>query len=256
MTLTPTWPASAAIRACVTERAGGVSLNDYASLNLGLHVGDDPSAVARNRASLVETLGLPSEPAWLNQVHGTTVLDLDAVAIRDGSARATPPLADAAITRTPGKVCCVMTADCLPIFLCDRDATVVGLAHAGWRGLAAGVVPATVGAMGGDPAELLAWLGPAISAAAFEVGSEVREAFLSADQGADSAFSENQRGRWQADLYTLATRALKAAGVSAVYGGGRCTFTENARFFSHRRVAPCGRMASLIWIAEHASTDR
>lgn len=247
MIVVPSWPAPACVRAYVTERSGGVSSGAYASLNLAQHVGDAPIAVAENRARLQNRLSLPSPPRWLNQVHGIAVHDIDQ-ADRVSTGDTSLPTADAAVTRRPGVVCCVMTADCLPIFLCDRAGKAVGLAHAGWRGLAAGVVAATVNAMNIDPANLLAYLGPAISAAAFEVGPEVRDAFIAQDSNAAEAFCANDRGRWQADLYLLARQALKTVGVSVVYGGEACTFTDTKCFFSHRRSAPCGRMASLIWI--------
>ncbi|HMB72401.1 MAG TPA: peptidoglycan editing factor PgeF, partial [Gammaproteobacteria bacterium] len=160
---------------------------------------------------------------------------------------AAAPRADAAWTTQPGVVCCVMTADCLPVVLCDAAGTRVGIAHAGWRGLAAGVIEATIAAMGS--ADLIAWLGPAISQAAYEVGAEVREACISADAGAVGSFSANARGRWQADLYALARRRLTRAGISRIFGGDFCTFADARRFFSHRREAPCGRMATMIWLA-------
>ena len=238
----PDWPAPPNVRAFVSTRAGGVSVGGYASLNVGAHVGDRPDAVAANRRRLIATLGLPSEPRWLRQVHGTQVVTL-------GHARDAEPTADAAITREAGVVCCVQTADCLPVLLADRAGTIVGIAHAGWRGLAAGVVAATVAAMQVDPGALVAWLGPAISQPAYEVGAEVRDACIARDPGAAIAFAPNARGRWQADLYALARRALAAAGVAAACGGGFCTYAESQRFFSHRRSAPCGRMASLIWLA-------
>lgn len=235
----PDWPAPEHVRAFVTCRTGGVSTGAYASLNLGTHVGDDPDAVAENRRRVAERLGLPSEPRWLEQVHGTTILDLD----RDG-----PAPADGAVTGRPGVVCVVVTADCLPVLLTNRHGTRVGVAHAGWRGLAAGVVENAVRALGSPPSEILAWLGPAIGPGAFEVGDEVRAAFAAAGFETADAFVRNARGRWQADLYTLARQSLARSGVTAVYGGGACTYTDAERFFSHRREAPCGRMASLVWI--------
>lgn len=232
----PDWPAPAKVRAWVTERGGS---GRYGTLNLATHVGDDASAVAANRARLRTTLGLPAEPHWLEQVHGTRVLDLD---------RTATGAADGAVTARADIVCAVMTADCLPVLLCDRRGRRVGAAHAGWRGLVDGVLPAAVAAMGVRPSQLLAWLGPAISQPAYEVGAEVREAFVARDPGAARRFAANERGRWQADLYGLARDALAAAGVADVHGGGFCTFTEPERFFSHRREAPCGRMATLIWL--------
>jgi polyphenol oxidase len=211
-------------------------------------VGDAPAHVAENRRRLIEALGLPGQPRWLEQVHGTTVLDLDHYTPPPEDARA-PPNADGAVTSRAGVVCAVLTADCLPVLFCDTEGGRIGVAHAGWRGLAAGVLQATVEAMGLTPDRLLAWLGPAIGAARFEVGPEVRAAFVER-HGTDEGFEPNQRGRWQADLYSLARQSLGLAGVESVYGGGRCTFTEADRFFSHRREAPCGRMATLIWIED------
>jgi len=237
--IVPDWPQPAHVRAVVSERSGGVSAGQYASLNLGAHVGDLPAAVLENRRRLVRDLKLPSEPAWLDQVHGTRIVDLDA---------AWSGPADGAVTSRPGVVCAILTADCLPVLLTDREGTRVGAAHGGWRGLAAGVLPEVVAAMGRLPGELLAWLGPAIGPGAYEVGEEVRAAFLARVPDARDAFHANARGRWQADLYALARLSLAGAGVTAVYGGGFCTSTEAERFFSHRREAPCGRMASLIWL--------
>ncbi len=236
----PEWPAPANVRAWVTERAGGVGTGGYATLNLATHVGDDPRHVAANRARLRTALALPAEPAWLEQVHGTNVLDLDG----DGLAAA-----DGAVTGRTGTVCAVLTADCLPVLLCDRRGRRAGVAHAGWRGLLHGVLPAAVRRLGVPAEDVLAWLGPAIGPAAYEVGRDVRDAYLAASPGAAARFAANDRGRWQADLYGLARDSLAAAGVREVHGGGFCTFGERERFFSHRREAPCGRMATLIWLA-------
>lgn len=233
------WPAPPRVRACVSLRTGGVSSGPYASLNVGDHVGDAPEHVARNRARLAAALTLPGEPGWLEQIHGTTVVDLD---------RPWSGPADGAVTAEPGRVCAIMTADCLPVLLADRAGWRVGAAHAGWRGLAAGVLREAVAAMQGAPSELVAWLGPAIGPAAFEVGSEVRAAFSALGGDRAAAFEPNARGRWQADLYRLARLELEDLGVRAIHGGGFCTFSDAERFFSHRREAPCGRMASLIWI--------
>lgn len=236
----PRWPAPANVRTWVTERRGGVSAGGYASLNLAGHVGDASASVAANRERLRESLDLPSEPVWLEQVHGTAVLDLDAEPVRP---------ADGAVTGRLGTVCVVLTADCLPVLLCDQTGRRVGVAHAGWRGLLGGVLPAAVQALGVPAATVMAWLGPGIGPAAFEVGAEVRDAFVAADASAAAHFTANVRGRWQADLYALARSSLGRAGVETVYGGGFCTFAERDRFFSHRREAPCGRMATLIWLA-------
>lgn len=239
----PDWPAPPGVRAWTTERGGGVSLGAYAALNLGTHVGDRADHVAENRLRLRARLELPAEPVWLEQVHGARVVDLDA------GPSAAPEVADAAVTGRPGVVCAIMTADCLPVLLCDREGRRVGAAHAGWRGLAAGVLPAAVAALGCPPRDVLAWLGPAIGASAYEVGSEVRDALVAAVPGAAEAFAPNARGRFQADLYGVARASLAAAGVERIHGGGFCTFSEHTRFFSHRREAPCGRMATLIWRA-------
>ncbi len=239
----PDWPAPANVRALTTTRAGGSSQAGWKSLNLALHVGDDAQRVQQNRRSLSEAFALPAEPVWLEQVHGTTVVSLGA------DRPAVPPQADGAWTATAGIVCCVMTADCLPVMLCDAAGTRVGIAHAGWRGLADGVIDATVAAMGvGSADSLLAWLGPAISQPAYEVGHEVRAAFIAQDPSTEAAFEANANGRWQADLYAIARMTLSRLGVTVVYGGDFCTHRDARRFFSHRREAPCGRMASLIWL--------
>jgi YfiH family protein len=237
--LTPDWPAPANVRAAVTLRSGGVSQGPYASLNLALHVGDDPGAVLENRRRLREALRLPSEPVWLEQVHGTTVFDATV-------ATETPPSSDAAVCREPGRVCVVMTADCLPVLFCSQDGQRIGVAHAGWRGLAGGVLAATIDALGG-PHELLAWLGPAIEPEAFEVGEDVVSAFTSRHPDNERAFVRNSRGRFQADLYRLARMELQRLGVRAIHGGGLRCYADAERFFSHRRGAPTGRMATLIW---------
>ncbi len=213
----------------------------YNSLNLGTHVGDDPAAVEMNRARLGSVL--PGEPAWLNQVHGTAVVDAAACAgVPDADA-------DAAVSCSSGVVCSVMTADCLPLLLCDRAGTVVAAVHAGWRGLHGGVVEAGVAAMKVAPSEILAWLGPAIGQQAFEVGSEVRAAFMAVDRQAEAAFRPAETpAKWLADLYLLARQRLAVLGVSGIYGGDRCTFSEPDCFFSYRRDGATGRMASLIWL--------
>lgn len=237
----PDWPAPAAVRALQTTRIGGVSQGPYASLNLGHRVSDDTAAVAANRARVVAAARLPAEPAWLEQVHGAAVVTLPAAPAKRS--------ADAAVARTPGQVCAVLTADCLPVLLCADDGTEVASAHAGWRGLSAGVVRSCVECMHTPAARLMAWLGPAIGPRAFEVGPEVREAFVSQDDASAGAFVEAERpGKFFADLYALARRRLELAGVTRVYGGGFCTYGERARFFSYRRDGECGRMASLIWL--------
>jgi YfiH family protein len=236
----PDWPAPANVRAVTTTREGGISAPPYDSLNLARHVGDAEAAVQENRRRLRRRLALPAEPCWLDQVHGTGVVE--------AGAGVTPVRADASFTRGPGAVCAVMTADCLPVLFCDRGGSVVAAAHAGWRGLAAGVLEATVAALEVAPAQLLAWLGPAIGPDAFEVGPEVREAFTVAHAQAAAAFQPRHGGRWLADLYRLADIRLRSTGVGAVHGGGFCTYTERSRFYSFRREQVTGRMASLIWL--------
>lgn len=235
------WPAPEGVIAGTTLRAGGASSGAFASLNLGAHVGDDPDSVAENRRRVHDQLALPGAPQWLRQVHGRDVVDAP---LADPE-----PEADASVTTRAGTVCAVLTADCLPVLLTSRDGAVIAAAHAGWRGLLAGILPAAVAAMRVAPSSLLAWLGPAIAQPAFEVGAEVREGFVAADGETAACFAANARGRWQADLYALARRSLERAGVAAVYGGGRCTHAESAAFFSHRRDGHCGRMASLIYRA-------
>ncbi len=234
----PDWPAPANVRAAVTTRAGGVSVGPYASLNLGDHVGDEPAAVAENRARLVRALALPGEPGWLKQVHGTCARD---AALAGGEA-------DAGFATGPGVVCVVLTADCLPVLFCDRHGTRVAAAHAGWRGLAAGVLERTVEALDTSPGDVLAWLGPAIGPDAFEVGEEVRAEFLRHDARAAEAFRPSPQGRWLADLYALARLRLQRQGVTAIHGGGLCTYRDVERFYSYRRDGVTGRVASLIWL--------
>ena len=238
---TPDWPAAANVGSLVTTRHGGVSPAPYASLNLGDHVGDDAANVAANRALL--RAALPAEPAWLQQVHGITVVD--AATVAPGSV----PVADASFSRTPGAVCAVMTADCLPVLLADRAGTVVGAAHAGWRGLCGGVIEATLDAMQVDAANVMAYLGPAIGPEAFEVGAEVRAAFMAHDSHAATAFEAIADGKYLADIYLLARQRLAAAGITAIDGGDACTVIERERFFSYRRDQVTGRMASLIWLS-------
>jgi YfiH family protein len=247
------WPAPAGVRAVFTLRGGGVSRGRYAALNLGQHVGDDPLAVAENRRRVAVGLQLPAEPLWLSQVHGTTVLNADAMsgghAARGGDA---PPRADAALTREPGLVLAVLVADCLPVLLAAHDGSAVAIAHAGWRGLAAGVLEATVAALGIAGEELHAWLGPAIGPAHFEVGEEVRAAFCAAGGEAAAAFERNDRGRWQCDLRLLARQRLSRLGVRSIHGEARCTYAEVDAFYSFRRDGNTGRMAALVWRGEPA----
>jgi len=236
--IVPAWPAPAHVRALITTRNGGRSAGPYASMNLGLSVGDDPVIVERNRRLLKAFL--PAEPKWLNQVHGTRVMNADSIA--------GPAEADASVATSPGCVSVVMVADCLPILITDRIGSIVAVAHAGWRGLAAGVIENTIAAIGDRPENLLAYLGPAIGPSAFEVGDEVRHAFVTVDRAAQAAFRPHQSGKWLADLFLLARQRLAKAGVANVYGGGQCTYSDPARFFSHRRDKVSGRMAALIWI--------
>ena len=238
------WRLPPGVRAAFTTRRGGVSAAPWDSFNLGVHVNDAPEAVAANRARLKSLLSLPSEPAWLSQVHGVDVVDLDEAGDLLG-----PPSADAAIAHDRGRVCTIMVADCLPVLFASRDGSRIGAAHAGWRGLAAGVLEKTVAALGVPGSQIAAWLGPAISREHFEVGDDVRDAFVSGDAGAATAFVKNERGKWQADLVALAKRRLAAVGVTDVSGGEWCTFAERERFFSHRRDGKGGRMAALIWRA-------
>ncbi len=236
------WQLPAGVRAAFTTRLGGVSEPPWDSFNVGAHVGDSPAAVAANRARLSTLLNLPAEPAWLSQVHGIAVHDLDGA-----PAAVRPPTADAVVTREPGRVCVIMVADCMPVLFATRDGSRIAAAHAGWRGLASGVLEQTVHALGSSGGELIAWLGPAISREHFEVGDEVRAAFIAADAGASDAFERNASGRWQADLVSLAKRRLRSLGVTDISGGEWCTFADRARFFSHRRDGKGGRMAALLW---------
>lgn len=242
------WPAPVGVRALVTTRDGGRADDPLGNLNLATHVGEAPAAVLARRNDLMQALAVPAMPLWLNQVHGATVVRHPGPAAR-GSAG--PPLgaptADAAVTEDADAVLAVLTADCLPVALTSRDGRRLGLAHAGWRGLAAGVLEATVAALGVAPHDLMVWLGPAIEPAAFEVGAEVREAFLARDRGAGPCFVPNTRGRYQADLEGLARRALAALGVTSIHGGGFATFGDAERWYSHRRDPGSGRMATLLW---------
>ncbi len=236
------WSAPARVGAAFTLRSGGVSSAPWDTLNLGSHVGDASAAVAENRRRIGAALALPATPLWLQQVHGARVLNVD-----DSGAALTEP-ADAAITRKPGKVLSILVADCMPVLLASWDGQVIGAAHAGWRGLAAGVLEATIGAMAVPPAGLCAWLGPAIGPLHFEVGAEVREAFIAGHPAAAAAFSANARGRWQCDLALLARQRLIAAGLMRIAGAGVCTYADAARCYSYRRDGQTGRMAALLWL--------
>ena len=240
----PDWPVPPSVRAAVTTRLlPGASQAPFDAFNLGTRCGDEPAAVAANRAALVDLLGLPSAPLWLRQVHGIDVFDADA------GAGISEPEADAAVTHRAGVVLAVLTADCVPVIFCADDGRAVGVAHAGWRGLAAGVLEATVAALRVPPDRLVAWIGPAIGAASYEVGAEVRATFVDADAGAAVAFAATRPGHWLCDLPALARRRLGAAGVARVHGGGFDTFAD-ARFYSFRRDRETGRFATLAWIAD------
>ncbi|WP_048811644.1 MULTISPECIES: peptidoglycan editing factor PgeF [Methylobacillus] len=234
----PDWPAPANVRALQTTRSGGVSKAPYNSLNLGMHVGDVALDVAANRQRLNRYV--PTEPVWLNQVHGITVIDA-------GTASCVPD-ADAAYARTRHTVCAVMTADCLPVLICDKAGTIVSAVHAGWRSLLDGVIEETVAEMDKPGSDLLAWLGPAIGPDAFEVGDEVRRAFIARDAKAEQAFRPASAGKWLGDIFQLGRQRLANVGVSHIYGGGLCTYDDEERFFSFRRDESTGRMASLIWL--------
>lgn len=237
--LMPDWPAPAGIKSCVTTRAGGVSQAPFDSFNLGDHVDDDIQAVSTNRRTLTSRLDI--QPAWLRQVHGVNVVHASPAQVMG---------ADASWTSTPGIACTIMTADCLPALFCNRSGTQVAAAHAGWRGLAAGVLEATAGSFSDDPADIMVWLGPAIGPEAFEVGPEVREAFIATHPETTRAFVRSaNEGKLMADIYQLARLRLAAMGVTAVYGGGLSTYND-PRFYSYRRSARTGRFASLIWIED------
>lgn len=238
--IVPDWPAPTRIRALVSTRIGGVSQAPYDSLNLGDHVGDEPAAVTTNRQRLVEAARLPAAPQYLSQRHGTRVEELPTSG---------PLQADACLTRKENIVCAVLTADCLPVLLCDEAGTVVAAAHAGWRGLLNGVIENTVAAMAVPSSTIHAWLGPAIGPQAFEVGPEVREAFICQCVEYEQAFRAAEQDRYLADIYTLAQLRLAALGVERICGDGLCTYNDAERFYSYRRDGQTGRMASLIWIS-------
>lgn len=245
--LRPDWPAPENVRALFTLRTGGVSTGAFASLNVGAHVQDDPVAVAENRRRIAAAFDLPGEPAWLSQVHGCRV-------VRLGPPETAGAAADGVVSTVPGRVCAIQVADCLPVLFAARDGSVVGAAHAGWRGLLAGVLENTVAALNVPPAGLLAWIGPGIGRAHFEVGAEVREAFVGAAAPRSApevagAFVANARGRWQCDLVALARQRLSALGLTQIHGGEWCTYADPDRYFSHRRDGRSGRMVALIWRA-------
>ena len=236
--IVPDWPAPTNVAARMTTRIGG---GPYQSLNLGDHVGDKAQCVAQNRSVLMAALELPSEPRWLSQVHGTEIVELPC----EGSQ---PPEADGSVSREVGQVCVVMTADCLPVLLCDDRGTVVAAAHAGWRGLAAGVIEQAIKTMAVPPESVLAWLGPAIGPEVFEVGEDVVQAFVDQQSESQQAFQQISQDRWLADIYYLARLRLQSMGVANVSGGGFCTYHDAERFYSYRRDKLTGRMAALIWL--------
>ena len=234
------WPAPAGVNAFTTTRRGGVSQGSYCSFNLGDHVDDDPAAVATNRRRLREQLSLPADPVWLKQTHSARVVNA-----ADCGSHAD---ADASVSHRAGVVCAVLTADCLPVLLCDSAGSVVAAVHCGWRGLVAGILPATVAKMAVAPSSLLAWFGPAIGPTAFEVGAQVRAQFVARNGRHADAFRQQAAGKFMADIYALARIELAQCGVHKVYGGKHCTLNEPERFYSYRRDARCGRMLSLIWM--------
>ena len=242
--ITPTWPAPPGVHTFTTTRAGGESRSPYASLNLGAGTGDAPTAVARNRARLRSSLRLDHEPCWLEQVHGSIVVRAQRYDLA--------PRADASVGEPGSPPCAVLTADCLPVVLCDTAGTRIGIAHAGWRGLANGVIASCVDFMNRPGRELLAWLGPAIGQESYEVGPEVRDACLADTPGTRPAFvpSPARTGRWLADLYAIASYQLELLGVRRIYGGGFCTYRDGSRFFSYRRDGTTGRFATLAWIRD------
>ncbi|MES9832205.1 MAG: peptidoglycan editing factor PgeF [Candidatus Thiodiazotropha sp. LLP2] len=236
----PDWPAPANVRACTTTRIGGVSQGSFDSLNLATHVGDDPAAVTHNRRELFSECGFPSEPFWLNQIHGCKIAD---------SYQDQPGCeADGAVTANTGVVCAVLTADCLPLLLTDTQGREVAAVHAGWRGLAAGIIEQAISRMQARPESILAWMGPAIGATAFEVGEEVRQTFIADADGDKQGFKQGRPGHWWADIYLLARLRMERAGVGFISGGDYCTVTDRERFYSYRRDGMTGRMASLIWL--------
>jgi hypothetical protein len=241
------WPAPPNVRAFTSLRGGpGVSLPPFDCFNLGSRCGDEPGHVLENRQRMISEFGLPAAPRWLRQVHGIDVARIDDLPASLGD-EFDEPQADAAVTTQPDTVLAILTADCLPVVFCNDDGSEIAAAHAGWRGLAAGMLEATVRAMRSPPESVMAWLGPAAGRQAYEIGAEVRDAFLAVDAYADTAFTPTQDGHWLVDLYLLARQRLAAAGVERVYGGGMCTISDSERFYSHRRDQRTGRMATVIY---------
>lgn len=234
----PDWPAPDNIRAITTTRIGGISKPPYASFNLATHVEDDIYHVAYNRTQLFQQLKLPNAPAWIEQVHGTTIINA-------AEKFSQPPQADASFSEQANVVCAVMTADCLPVLLCDKQGKYIAAIHAGWRSLVAGIIEATRDHLQSE--DIIAWLGPAISGKQYEVGDEVRQQFIAADKEAEIAFNKNTKDKWCLDMYAVAKQRLARAGIQQVYGGDFCTYEDDTRFYSYRRDGNTGRMASLIW---------
>lgn len=233
----PDWPAPAQVRALVTTRAGGSSTGPYSSMNLGRRTADDPATVEVNHAQLNQML--PAPPRWLAQIHGSSVVDADTLL--------DVPQADASVARRPGTVCAILIADCLPVLFTDRTGSCIAAAHAGWRGLAGGVLANTIARMPAQPADIMAWIGPGIGPTAFEVGDDVLQAFCADAPERKTAFQPLRAGKWLCDLPALARDALRRAGVTQIYGGNFCTYTDSERFYSHRRNPLTGRMAALVW---------
>jgi YfiH family protein len=246
MILHADWDAPARVTAFTTLRTGGVSLSPYDSFNLAAHVGDDAGAVSQNRRILAQSRGWDGEPLWLNQVHGSTVVQAETIAPGQ------TPTADGAVTFEPGLTLAILTADCLPVVACDTAGTVIGAFHAGWKGLLAGVIENGLSAMESSPRDLLVWIGPAIGAASYQVGPEVREAYVKADPAHEADFADDGPGHWRFNLAAAAERRIRKAGVTQVSGGRWDTFADTDLFFSHRRAAPCGRMATVIRIERKA----
>ncbi len=241
----PDWPCDSRIRALCTTRHGGFSSGAYEGLNLARHVGDDSQSVNSNRQLLQQQLNLPGNPCWLNQTHSTDVTILS-------SSQSYEMNSDAAICRQPGQIAIVMTADCLPVLLCNRDGSEIAAVHAGWRGLVDGIIENTLKKLNSDPTQLLAWVGPAISQSRFEVGQEVLDLFIEKNKQAACHFKANRPGHWLCDLPGLAQDQLRQLGLDAIYLSGLCSFNEESRFYSFRRNKVTGRMASLIWINSDA----
>ena len=244
----PDWPAPCHVKAFSTTRVGGVSANQYSSFNLAQHVNDCADKVSENRLQLIHDLKLPSEPLWLEQVHGNRVLDIDVTLNTSRSRDENKPFqADACFTAKSRYICVVMTADCLPVLICNRQGNKVAAVHAGWRGLQMGVIENTIDAMQLLPEDTLLWFGPAIGAQNFEVGAEVRQLFVDEIRQTEAAFRANREGHYLLDIYQLARIRLQQKGINQIYGGGLCTYAEASRFYSYRRDGETGRMASLIW---------